>query len=163
MEVCRLNPLLVMTSLRWWTISVLLVCKVPLIERYFGDFNKVCFLKNSFFYQQQTFLRCYFLPKHPLNIFPGKMSKYIIKKARGGGGEGESSSRALPESDIRAAFEKCDESGAGQIPISKLKIVMRACGFEPRQNEIDALMDKLAQSKDDNRGKPHFTLLNCAL
>ena len=66
--------------------------------------------------------------------------------------EGEQS-KVLPESEIRLAFEQCDETGSGLIPLTKLKIVMRAVGFEPRQNEVDALMEKLAKSKDSNRGK----------
>uniref|UniRef100_A0A0N5A2G3 EF-hand domain-containing protein n=1 Tax=Parastrongyloides trichosuri TaxID=131310 RepID=A0A0N5A2G3_PARTI len=46
---------------------------------------------------------------------------------------------------INEAFEMCDESGKGLIPIKKLKVVMRALGFEPRQAEVDKLTDGLKE------------------
>uniref|UniRef100_A0A914DVY1 EF-hand domain-containing protein n=1 Tax=Acrobeloides nanus TaxID=290746 RepID=A0A914DVY1_9BILA len=73
-------------------------------------------------------------------------------------GEGEPSKNLLPESEIRQAFEQCDESGVGLIPVKKLKIVMRAVGFEPRQNEVDALMEKLVRSKAREVNPENFTV-----
>jgi len=55
----------------------------------------------------------------------------------------ESSRRELTE-----AFAQCgDEQGSGYVAINKLKEVMRAVGFEPRQAEVKKLTAKLMENK----------------
>jgi len=49
----------------------------------------------------------------------------------------------LTERELHEAFSKCDSSGSGFISIKRLKIVMRALGFEPRQGEIERLTQKM--------------------
>uniref|UniRef100_A0AC35TJ40 EF-hand domain-containing protein n=1 Tax=Rhabditophanes sp. KR3021 TaxID=114890 RepID=A0AC35TJ40_9BILA len=46
---------------------------------------------------------------------------------------------------IKEAFDMCDEASNGYIPIKKLKVVMRALGFEPRQAEVDKLVEELVR------------------
>uniref|UniRef100_A0A0N5C862 EF-hand domain-containing protein n=1 Tax=Strongyloides papillosus TaxID=174720 RepID=A0A0N5C862_STREA len=60
---------------------------------------------------------------------------------------------------INEAFEMCDENGKGLIPIKKLKVVMRALGFEPRQAEVDQLADGLKEiSGRKIENKEEFTV-----
>ena len=44
---------------------------------------------------------------------------------------------------IDQIFAQCDSSGTGFIGIKKLKIVMRALGLEPRQDEINKITKKM--------------------
>nr|CAD2156983.1 unnamed protein product [Meloidogyne enterolobii] len=46
---------------------------------------------------------------------------------------------------IGQVFADCDKSGSGFINIKKLKIVMRALGLEPRQEEVNKLMDRMLE------------------
>ncbi|CAK5085639.1 unnamed protein product [Meloidogyne enterolobii] len=46
---------------------------------------------------------------------------------------------------IGQVFADCDKSGNGFINIKKLKIVMRALGLEPRQEEVNKLMDRMLE------------------
>uniref|UniRef100_A0A915NE21 EF-hand domain-containing protein n=1 Tax=Meloidogyne javanica TaxID=6303 RepID=A0A915NE21_MELJA len=46
---------------------------------------------------------------------------------------------------IGQVFADCDKAGSGFINIKKLKIVMRALGLEPRQEEVNKLMDRMLE------------------
>ncbi|KAI6214688.1 putative calcium-binding protein [Aphelenchoides besseyi] len=49
--------------------------------------------------------------------------------------------------EVEKAFEMCDSNGSGFIAIKRLKIVMRAMGFEPRQKEVDDLIKKMQDNE----------------
>uniref|UniRef100_A0A0K0ELS2 EF-hand domain-containing protein n=1 Tax=Strongyloides stercoralis TaxID=6248 RepID=A0A0K0ELS2_STRER len=60
---------------------------------------------------------------------------------------------------INEAFEMCDENGKGLISIKKLKVVMRALGFEPRQAEVDQLSEGLKEiAGRKTKNKEEFTV-----
>ncbi|KAL7078598.1 hypothetical protein ACQ4LE_002575 [Meloidogyne hapla] len=49
----------------------------------------------------------------------------------------------LTKDIVEQIFADCDKSGSGFINIKKLKIVMRALGLEPRQEEVNKLMNRM--------------------
>ncbi|KAF1570566.1 UNVERIFIED_CONTAM: Centrin-2, partial [Eudyptes robustus] len=53
----------------------------------------------------------------------------------------------LTKDEVEKAFDICDKDGTGFISIKRLKIVMRAMGFEPRQKEIDELVKKMQENE----------------
>jgi len=48
---------------------------------------------------------------------------------------------------VEKAFDSCDSNGSGFIAIKRLKVVMRAIGFEPRQSEINQLILKMQENE----------------
>ncbi|CAD5216783.1 unnamed protein product [Bursaphelenchus okinawaensis] len=53
----------------------------------------------------------------------------------------------LTKEEVEKAFDTCDKDKTGFISIKRLKIVMRAMGFEPRQKEIDGLIKKMGENE----------------
>lgn len=54
---------------------------------------------------------------------------------------------SLTREEVEKAFDLCDDGKTGFVQIKRLKIVMRAMGFEPRQSEINQLIKKIQQNE----------------
>jgi len=51
--------------------------------------------------------------------------------------------------EIRQAFDLFDSEGSGVIDADALRVVLRALGFEPRKEEVNAMMGSVGASKID--------------
>ena len=62
-------------------------------------------------------------------------------------------------SDLQTAFEIFDKDGTGMIDIKDLKVILRALGFEPQEDEIKKLLSKINRSddNDDNNAKKSYS------
>ncbi|VDN17207.1 unnamed protein product [Gongylonema pulchrum] len=56
--------------------------------------------------------------------------------------------------ELREAFSKCDPNETGVVPVKNLKTVLRSLGFEPRNDEIQALVAKIAETKEQRKETP---------
>ena len=59
--------------------------------------------------------------------------------------------------DLQTAFEIFDKDGTGMIDIKDLKVILRALGFEPQEDEIKKLLSTINRSddNDDNAKKSY--------
>ena len=51
-------------------------------------------------------------------------------------------------SEIRQAFDLFDSEGQGVIDATALKVVLRALGFEPRKEEVRAMIASVGKSEN---------------
>lgn len=59
--------------------------------------------------------------------------------------------------DLKTAFEIFDKDGTGNIDIKDLKVILRALGFEPQEDEIKRLLSMINRSDDDENNKKGFS------
>ncbi|MCQ2821697.1 MAG: hypothetical protein MJ252_30940 [archaeon] len=59
--------------------------------------------------------------------------------------------------DLQIAFEIFDKDGTGNIDIKDLKVILRALGFEPQEDEIKKLLTKINRSDDEENNKKGFS------
>ena len=59
--------------------------------------------------------------------------------------------------DLRTAFEIFDKDGTGNIDIKYLKVILRALGFEPQEDEIKRLLSTINRSDDEENNKKGFS------
>lgn len=59
--------------------------------------------------------------------------------------------------DLKTAFEIFDKDGTGNIDIKDLKVILRALGFEPQEDEIKKLLSMINRSDDDENNKKGFS------
>jgi centrin-1 len=55
------------------------------------------------------------------------------------------------KNDIKKAFDYFDQGGAGKIKKKELKVILRALGFDPNNDELDKLVDGNGDKKDDEK------------
>ncbi|VDK70276.1 unnamed protein product [Litomosoides sigmodontis] len=48
--------------------------------------------------------------------------------------------------ELQEAFSKCDPEGTGTISVKNLKAILRSLGFEPRNDEIRVLTEKIEEN-----------------
>ena len=58
---------------------------------------------------------------------------------------------------MQTAFEIFDKDGTGNIDIKDLKVILRALGFEPQEDEIKRLLSTINRSDDDENNKKGFS------
>ena len=51
--------------------------------------------------------------------------------------------------DLQTAFEIVDKDGTGNVDIKDLKVILRALGFEPQEDEIKKLLSTINRSDDE--------------
>ena len=59
--------------------------------------------------------------------------------------------------DLQTAFEIFDKDGTGNIDINDLKVILRALGFEPQEEEIKKLLSTINRSDDEENNKKGFS------
>ena len=59
--------------------------------------------------------------------------------------------------DLQTAFEIFDKDGTGNIDIKYLKVILRALGFEPQEDEIKRLLSTINRSDDEENNKKGFS------
>jgi Ca2+-binding EF-hand superfamily protein len=59
--------------------------------------------------------------------------------------------------DLQTAFEIFDKDGTGNIDIKDLKVILRALGFEPQEDEIKRLLSTINRSDDEENNKKGFS------
>ena len=59
--------------------------------------------------------------------------------------------------DLQTAFEIFDKDGTGMIDIKDLKVILRALGFEPQEDEIKKLLSTINRSDDDENAKKSYS------
>ena len=59
--------------------------------------------------------------------------------------------------DLQTAFEIFDKDGTGNIDIKDLKVILRALGFEPQEDEIKRLLSQINRSDDEENNKKGFS------
>ena len=59
--------------------------------------------------------------------------------------------------DLQTAFEIFDKDGTGNIDIKYLKVILRALGFEPQEDEIKKLLSTINRSDDEENNKKGFS------
>ena len=52
--------------------------------------------------------------------------------------------------DIKKAFDHFDQKGAGSIKKKELKVILRALGFDPSNEELDKIFFEQNENKDDD-------------
>ena len=52
--------------------------------------------------------------------------------------------------DIKKAFDHFDQRGAGSIKKKELKVILRALGFDPSNEELDRIVHEHNEDKDDD-------------
>ena len=52
--------------------------------------------------------------------------------------------------DIKKAFDHFDQKGAGSIKKKELKVILRALGFDPSNEESDKIFFEQNENKDDD-------------
>ena len=55
------------------------------------------------------------------------------------------------------AFEIVDKDGTGNVDIKDLKVILRALGFEPQEDEIKKLLSTINRSDDEENNKKGFS------
>lgn len=58
--------------------------------------------------------------------------------------------------DLKTAFDIFDKDGTGNIDIKDLKVILRALGFEPQEDEIKKLLSSINRTDDDEADKKSF-------
>ena len=56
----------------------------------------------------------------------------------------------LQKDDIKKAFDHFDQKGAGSIKKKELKVILRALGFDPSNEELDKIFFEQNENKDDD-------------
>ena len=59
--------------------------------------------------------------------------------------------------DLQTAFEIVDKDGTGNVDIKDLKVILRALGFEPQEDEIKKLLSTINRSDDEENNKKGFS------
>ena len=59
--------------------------------------------------------------------------------------------------DLQTAFEIVDKDGTGNVDIKDLKVILRALGFEPQEDEIKKLLSTINRSDDDENLKKGYS------
>lgn len=59
--------------------------------------------------------------------------------------------------DLQTAFNIFDKDGTGNIDIKDLKVILRALGFEPQEDEIKKLLSSINRSDDDETEKKNLS------
>jgi centrin-1 len=61
--------------------------------------------------------------------------------------------------DLESSFNIFDKDGTGNIDTKDLKVILRALGFEPQEDEIKRLLSKINRSdeEEENNNKPYST------
>ena len=60
------------------------------------------------------------------------------------------------KNDIKCAFDYFDQGGAGKIKKKELKVILRALGFNPTNEELDKLVDNKNDKKEDEKDTIDF-------
>jgi centrin-1 len=60
------------------------------------------------------------------------------------------------KNDIKKAFDYFDQGGAGKVKKKELKVILRALGFDPTNDELDKLVDANNDKKDDEKDMIDF-------
>jgi centrin-1 len=60
------------------------------------------------------------------------------------------------KNDIKMAFDYFDQGGAGKIKKKELKVILRALGFDPSNEELDKLVDNKNDKKSDEKDTIDF-------
>jgi centrin-1 len=60
------------------------------------------------------------------------------------------------KNDIKMAFDYFDQGGAGKIKKKELKVILRALGFDPSNEELDKLVDNKNDKKLDEKDTIDF-------
>lgn len=59
--------------------------------------------------------------------------------------------------DLQTAFEIVDKDGTGNVDIKDLKVILRALGFEPQEDEIKKLLSTINRSDDEENLKKGYS------
>lgn len=59
--------------------------------------------------------------------------------------------------DLQTSFEVFDKDGTGNIDIKDLKVILRALGFEPQEDEIKRLLSTINRSDEEESTKKGFS------
>ena len=59
--------------------------------------------------------------------------------------------------DLQTSFDIFDKDGTGNIDIKDLKVILRALGFEPQEDEIKKLLSTINRSDEDDGNKKGFS------
>ncbi len=59
--------------------------------------------------------------------------------------------------DLKTSFDIFDKDGTGNIDIKDLKVILRALGFEPQEDEIKKLLSTINRSDEDDGNKKGFS------
>ncbi len=59
--------------------------------------------------------------------------------------------------DLETAFNIFDKDGTGNIDIKDLKVILRALGFEPQEDEIKKLLSSINRSDEEENEKKSFS------
>src|ERR1700723_3165103 len=59
--------------------------------------------------------------------------------------------------DLKTSFDIFDKDGTGNIDIKDLKVILRALGFEPQEDEIKKLLSTINRSDEDDNSKNKFS------
>ncbi len=59
--------------------------------------------------------------------------------------------------ELKTSFDIFDKDGTGNIDIKDLKVILRALGFEPQEDEIKQLLSKINRSDEDDGNKKGFS------
>jgi centrin-1 len=60
------------------------------------------------------------------------------------------------KNDIKMAFDYFDQGGAGKIKKKELKVILRALGFDPSNEELEKLVDNKNEKKSDEKDTIDF-------
>lgn len=55
--------------------------------------------------------------------------------------------------DLQSSFDIFDKDGTGNIDIKDLKVILRALGFEPQEDEIKKLLTTIDRTEDEDSNK----------
>ena len=59
--------------------------------------------------------------------------------------------------DLQTAFEIVDKDGTGNVDIKDLKVILRALGFEPQEDEIKKLLSTINRADDEENLKKGYS------
>ena len=59
--------------------------------------------------------------------------------------------------DLQTSFDIFDKDGTGNIDIKDLKVILRALGFEPQEDEIKKLLSTINRSDEDDSNNKGFS------
>jgi centrin-1 len=59
--------------------------------------------------------------------------------------------------DLKTAFDIFDKDGTGNIDIKDLKVILRALGFEPQEDEVKRLLSTINRSDEEENSKNKFS------
>jgi centrin-1 len=61
------------------------------------------------------------------------------------------------QKDLETSFDIFDKDGTGNIDTKDLKVILRALGFEPQEDEIKRLLSKINRSDDEDANHKGFS------